>query len=137
MKIRSLLIGVIIMLSFSACGKQKYTVNFDGGFFESKRTQYAAGEKVTVRYDIIATDTDYHFYIDDDVEMKQTLTEDTCSPSSCRIMMLLFMRSRTTVWSITVIDGTSLTNPPVSPSSVDPLIPSDLSKQSYDIARRY
>ena len=59
MKIRSLLIGVIIMLSFSACGKQKYTVNFDGGFFESKRTQYAAGEKVTVRYDIIATDTDY------------------------------------------------------------------------------
>ena len=51
MKIRSLLIGVIIMLSFSACGKQKYTVNFDGGFFESKRTQYAAGEKETVRYD--------------------------------------------------------------------------------------
>jgi len=66
-----LLIGVIIMLSFSACGRQKYTVNFDGGFFESKRTQYYAGEKVTVRYDIIATDTDYHFYIDNDVEMKQ------------------------------------------------------------------
>ena len=66
-----ILIGVIIMLSLSACGRQKYTVNFDGGFFESKRTQYAAGEIVTVRYDIIATDTDYHFYIDDDVEMKQ------------------------------------------------------------------
>lgn len=45
-----ILIGVIIMLSFSACGRQKYTVNFDGAF-ESKRTQYAAGEKVTVRYD--------------------------------------------------------------------------------------
>ena len=64
-----LLIGVIIMLTFSACSRTKYTVNFDGAFFESKRTQYYAGEKVTVRYDII--DTDYHFYIDDDVEMKQ------------------------------------------------------------------
>ena len=68
---RILLIRVIIMLSFSACSRKKYTVNFDGGFFESKRTQYYAGEKVTVRYDIIATDTDYHFYIDDDVEMTQ------------------------------------------------------------------
>ena len=66
-----LLIGVIIMLTFSACSRTKYTVNFDGAFFESKRTQYYAGEKVTVRYDIIATDTDYHFYIDDDVEMNQ------------------------------------------------------------------
>ena len=71
MNLKSIFIGVIIMLSLSACGRQKYTVNFDGGFFESKRTQYAAGEKVTVRYDIIATDTDYHFYIDDDVEMNQ------------------------------------------------------------------
>ena len=44
---RILLIGVIIMLSFSACSRKKYTVNFDGGFFESKRTQYYAGEKVT------------------------------------------------------------------------------------------
>ena len=93
---RILLIGVIIMLSFSACSRKKYTVNFDGGFFESKRTQYYAGEKVTVRYDIIATDTDYHFYIDDDVEM----TEDTFLPSSCRSMMLRFMRSPITVWSM-------------------------------------
>lgn len=62
-------IGVMIMLS--ACGRQKYTLNYDGAFFESKRTQYAPGEKVTVRYDTLATDTDYHFYIDDDVEMEQ------------------------------------------------------------------
>ena len=51
MKYKIILIGVIIMLSLSACGRQKYTVNFDGGFFESERTQYTAGEKETVRYD--------------------------------------------------------------------------------------
>lgn len=62
------IVGVMIMLS--ACGRQKYTLNYDGAFFESEHTQYAPGEKVTVRYDTIATDTDYYFYIDDDVEMK-------------------------------------------------------------------
>ena len=51
MKYTTILIGMMIMLSLSACGRQKYTVNFEDGFFESKRTQYAAGEKETVRYD--------------------------------------------------------------------------------------
>ena len=60
------------MISFSGCSGQKYTLHYDGYGFESKRTQYAAGEKVTVYFDMIATDTDYHFYIDDDVEMKQS-----------------------------------------------------------------
>ena len=66
-----MLIGVIMMLSVSGCGKQKYKLNFDGHGFESRKTEYAAGESVTVYYGLIATDTDYHFYIDDDVEMKQ------------------------------------------------------------------
>ena len=65
-------IGVLIMLSVSGCGKQKYKLNYDGYGFESKKTEYAEGEKVTVYYDLIATDTDYHFYIDDDVEMSQS-----------------------------------------------------------------
>ena len=65
-----LLIGAIMMLGAFGCGKQKYKLNFDGSF-ESEKTEYAEGEKVTVRYDIIATDTDYHFWIDDDVDMKQ------------------------------------------------------------------
>lgn len=63
--------GVLCMLSLCGCGGQKYKLNFDGYGFESKRTEYAAGEKVTVRYDIIATDTDYSFFIDDDVDMEQ------------------------------------------------------------------
>ena len=67
-----ILIGVLIMLSISGCGKQKYKLNYDGSGFASPKTEYAAGEIVTVYYDLIATDTDYTFYIDDDVEMKQS-----------------------------------------------------------------
>ena len=67
-----ILIGVLLMLSFSGCGKQTYKVNYDGFGFESKKTEYAAGEKVTVYYDDFATDTDYYFYIDDDVKMEES-----------------------------------------------------------------
>lgn len=71
-----ILIGVIAVFSFSGCGAKKYKLNYDGYGFESKRTEYAAGDKVTVYYDLIATDTDYTFSIDDDVKMKQTYDND-------------------------------------------------------------
>lgn len=58
-------IGGVMMLSIFGCGKQKYKLNFGSSDFESDKTEYSAGEEVTVRYDIIATDTDYHFYSDD------------------------------------------------------------------------
>ena len=44
----------------------------DGYGFKSKKTSYAAGELVTVYYDLIGTDTDYYFYTDsDDVELER------------------------------------------------------------------
>ena len=55
------------------CAKEKYQLKLDSSDFESKKTAYAAGEKVTVYYDLIATDTDYWFYTDsEDVELKQS-----------------------------------------------------------------
>ena len=48
----------------------KYKVSFNNNDFETEKTMYAPGEEVTVRYDIIATDTDYSFY-SDDVDFKQ------------------------------------------------------------------
>ncbi len=49
----------------------KYKLKFSDSVFESERTLYAPGEEVTVRYDIIATDTDYTFYSNDvDFEQK-------------------------------------------------------------------
>lgn len=49
----------------------KYKLKFSDSIFESERTMYAPGEEVIVRYDIIATDTDYRFY-SDDVDFEET-----------------------------------------------------------------
>ena len=65
-----------VVISAAGCSPKKYTLNFDRSGFESEKTEYAAGETVTVYYDIIATDTDYWFFIDDDVEMKESYDND-------------------------------------------------------------
>lgn len=64
-----MLMGAIAMLF--GCGKQKYKLNLGDSGFESKRTEYAAGEQVTVYFDQIATDTNYSFY-SDDVKLEQS-----------------------------------------------------------------
>ena len=61
-----------MVMGLIGCGQQKYNLNFVGSGFESKKTSYAQGEKVTVYYNMIATDTDYSFSCDLDVDMKQT-----------------------------------------------------------------
>ncbi len=50
--------------------KIMYRLSFNRSGFETEKTMYAPGEEVTVRYDIIATDTDYSFY-SNDVEFRQ------------------------------------------------------------------
>ncbi len=67
-----ILTGVIMVMGLIGCGKQKYQLNFDGYGFQSKKTAYSQGEKVTVYYDMIATDTDYSFSCDPDVDMQQS-----------------------------------------------------------------
>ncbi|MCR5800144.1 MAG: hypothetical protein K6G69_08720 [Lachnospiraceae bacterium] len=47
-----------------------YRLNLGNAGFRSERTAYNAGEKVTVYFDMIASDTDYHFYTDD-VELQR------------------------------------------------------------------
>ena len=69
-----LILILVMAFAISGCGAKdgtvKYKLMFSDSDFESEKTEYAAGEKVTVRYDIIATDTDYWF-TSDDVEFKQ------------------------------------------------------------------
>ena len=73
---RFLMIMAVVLtgIFFTACGKEdnavKYKLILNGGFSEPEKTEYAPGEKVTVRYDIIATDTDYRFF-SDDVDFEQ------------------------------------------------------------------
>lgn len=69
-----ILLGGVLMFGLFGCGKQQYRLLFDGGDFTSKKTRYAAGETVTVYYDVIATDTDYTFY-SDDVELSRSYDE--------------------------------------------------------------
>ena len=70
-KIIVYIIGVLMIMVLSGCGKQKYRLNYDGNGFESKKTSYAEGEEVTVYYKMIETATDYSFSCDNDVKMKQ------------------------------------------------------------------
>ncbi len=70
MKRSLLIIGVLLIMGLSGCGTTKYKLTFDGYGLESAGTSYAEGEKVTVTYDMIATDTDYSFSADsDDVKL--------------------------------------------------------------------
>ncbi|MCR5673653.1 MAG: hypothetical protein K6F87_08075 [Lachnospiraceae bacterium] len=69
------LVAALTLLTLVGCSAGEDTVKYklilNSSGFESKKTMYAPGEEVTVRYDIIATDTDYRFY-SDDVEFKQS-----------------------------------------------------------------
>ena len=69
-----ILIGAMLMISLGGCFGKKYKVIADGGFTQKKKT-YAAGQKVTLYYEFIATDTDYSFY-SNDVELKQSYDND-------------------------------------------------------------
>ena len=75
-KIIALLSGIMAMLILFGCTGKKYKLVFDGYGFKSKKTSYAAGELVTVYYDLIGTDTDYYFNTDsDDVELERDYNE--------------------------------------------------------------
>ena len=64
--VTALLLGGIIMFGFFGCSGEKYRVDYDGhkDFFEGAKDSYRAGEHVRIYYTIIATDTDYSFYLD-------------------------------------------------------------------------
>ena len=60
------LLSAVIVFGMTGCGKEKYRVDYDGmkEFYGKAKDSYPAGAKVTVYYDLIATDTDYSFYLD-------------------------------------------------------------------------
>ena len=57
------------MMFLSGCFGKKYNL-ICGSDFETKKKKYEAGEKVVLKYSLIATDTDYSFY-SNDVKLKQ------------------------------------------------------------------
>ncbi|MDD6223651.1 MAG: hypothetical protein PUB18_01465 [bacterium] len=66
--IMGLIIIFIILIIFLILGnKDKYKVNTDRERFKNVKESYKKGSKVKIYYDTIATDTDYTFYLDDEV----------------------------------------------------------------------
>ncbi len=64
----AIILGVTVMSLFSGCFREKYAVDYNGekNSYKNARDYYRAGDKVTLYYDLIATDTDYSFYLDDE-----------------------------------------------------------------------
>ncbi|MBQ3664883.1 MAG: hypothetical protein II919_02105 [Lachnospiraceae bacterium] len=62
-------ISLLVSLMLMACGQEKitkYHVDYgkEKAFFNGAKDAYPAGEKVTLYYDNIATDSSYQFYLD-------------------------------------------------------------------------
>ena len=64
----AILAGGMMMLGLFGCGAKKYRIDYGGDkdFYDGAKDEYRAGEKVVLYYDLIATDTDYSFYLDDE-----------------------------------------------------------------------
>ncbi len=62
----ALLAGGVLMLGLFGCGAKTYGVDYDGekDFYTGAKDRYKAGEEVTLYYYMIATDTDYSFWLD-------------------------------------------------------------------------
>ena len=61
-----LILGGILMFSLFGCGKASFAVDYRGQKedYRGARDTYKTGEKVKLTYYLIATDTDYSFYLD-------------------------------------------------------------------------
>lgn len=66
-----LILTVLLLLGsfpffFSGCKTQKYNVDYCGskGCYSNAKDSYKAGSKVTLYFELIATDTDYSFTLD-------------------------------------------------------------------------
>lgn len=59
-------LGGLLAFGFGGCGAAVYRVDYGGdkAMFRGAKDSYRAGRTVTLYYDMIATDTDYAFYLD-------------------------------------------------------------------------
>ena len=57
---------IIIAIFITGCGKRSYKVDYCGAkdFYSNAKKTYKAGEEVELIFDLVATDTDYTFYLD-------------------------------------------------------------------------
>ena len=63
-----IVLGGVLMFGLSGCFGKKYHVDYCGGkgYYSNARDYYRAGANVKLYFEMVATDTDYHFYLDDE-----------------------------------------------------------------------
>ena len=63
-----ILIVIIFFLCFGNTKKEMFTIDYCGEkeFYEGAKDSYPAGTEIKLYYNLIATDTDYTFYLDDE-----------------------------------------------------------------------
>lgn len=61
-----LLTMVVMVMSLFGCGKKSYNVDYCGqkNMFSGAEDSYMEGDTVELSYELIATDTDYTFFVD-------------------------------------------------------------------------
>lgn len=57
---------IIIAIFITGCGKRSYKVDYCGAkdFYANAKDTYKSGEEVELIFELVATDTDYTFYLD-------------------------------------------------------------------------
>lgn len=57
---------IVIAIFITGCGKRSYKVDYCGAkdFYANAKDTYKSGEEVELIFDLVATDTDYTFYLD-------------------------------------------------------------------------
>ena len=67
-QIIAMILVLACLLALAGCGKPKYSVDYDGDreYYDGAKSSYRAGEKVTLYYTLMATDSDCDFYLDEE-----------------------------------------------------------------------
>lgn len=59
-------IMVVVIVIMAGCTAKKYKVEYDEFLFTGGKHSYRAGAEVELHFEMVATDTDYSFYLNDD-----------------------------------------------------------------------
>lgn len=61
----AVLVLFLSLFGLSGCSGERYRVEYDSkGAYRNAKDSYRAGSRVTLYFDLIASDTDYTFYLD-------------------------------------------------------------------------
>ena len=66
----AVVMGIFLAVGITGCAAKTYRVDYCGSksFYSNAKDSYRAGTAVELHFDLVATDTDYSFYLDGSTE---------------------------------------------------------------------